>query len=256
MNYKEKLRSMARKSLDPISFYFESRLIARPRWSSAHPGVLQPLDVRKFAQFYVALEAGEFYAKNLYNGDFFEDYLEHIREMAKRAGVLGPGAFLEFGVASGRTIRVIAAAADRQVVGFDWFEGLPENWRSGVETGAFAGAIPEVPANVALEIGRIEKALPVWLERESPAEINFIHIDTDLYTPAKIILEACAPSIRDAIIVFDEYYNYPGWREHEFKAFEEFRQTHPEFDVNFVGAGGTAAVSVRVTRRSDAPSEF
>ena len=24
------------------------------------------------------------------------------------------------------------------------------------------------------------------------------------------------------MIVFDEYFNYPGWRGHEFKAFQEF----------------------------------
>jgi hypothetical protein len=24
------------------------------------------------------------------------------------------------------------------------------------------------------------------------------------------------------VIVFDEYFNYPGWRQHEYKAFQEF----------------------------------
>jgi hypothetical protein len=27
------------------------------------------------------------------------------------------------------------------------------------------------------------------------------------------------------VIVFDEYFNYPGWRLHEFKAFQEFIST-------------------------------
>jgi hypothetical protein len=168
--------------------------------------------------------------------------------MAKRATVLGSGTFLEFGVATGGTIRVIAEAAGRNVVGFDWFKGLPEGWMGGIEAGAFAVGIPHVPQNVSLEIGLIEETLPAWLARANPAEINFIHVDTDLYQPAARILEECAPYIRSAIIVFDEFYNYPGWRHHEYKAYCEFKSQHPEFKVQFTGAGGKSAVSVLVTR--------
>jgi hypothetical protein len=196
------------------------------------------------------MEAGEFYATHLYNTVFFDDYLDHVREMARRATSLGPGAFLEFGVATGRTIREIASVAHRQVVGFDWFEGLPENWVEGLKAGAFSGVVPEVPQNVSLEIGRIEETLPAWLRREAPSEINFVHIDTDLYKPVKIILESCAPFINDSFIVFDEFYNYPGWRDHEYKAFQEFREAHPEFEIEFTGAGGSVAVSVRIVRRA------
>jgi hypothetical protein len=28
--------------------------------------------------------------------------------------------------------------------------------------------------------------------------------------------------VAGTVLVFDEYYNYPNWREHEFKAFQEF----------------------------------
>lgn len=28
--------------------------------------------------------------------------------------------------------------------------------------------------------------------------------------------------VQGTIIVFDEYFNYPAWRQHEYKAFQEF----------------------------------
>jgi len=53
----------------------------------------------------------------------------------------------------------------------------------------------------------IENTLPVLLAEMTPAQIRFIHIDTDLYEPAKLILDTCAPLMHDTIIVFDEFFN-------------------------------------------------
>jgi hypothetical protein len=39
--------------------------------------------------------------------------------------------WLEFGVASGRTINYISNFTNDKVYGFDSFEGLPEKWRNG-----------------------------------------------------------------------------------------------------------------------------
>jgi hypothetical protein len=249
------LRWIVRSKLKIFVFWlcrntFEYQLLAQPRWGSKWLGTrsLDSLDVRKFAQILAALEAAEFYSEHLYNLPFFDGSWDHMLEMARYATSLGSGAFLEFGVATGGTIRAIAEVAGRNVVGFDSFKGLPEDWMGGIKTGAFATGIPDVPQNVLLEIGLIEETLPAWLARADPAEINFIHIDTDLYKAAAIILTQCAPYIRNAIIVFDEFYNYPGWRHHEYKAFCEFKSQHPEFKVQFTGAGGRAAVSVLVTR--------
>ena len=228
---------------------FEYQLLTQPRWGGwLGTRSLDHLDVRKFAQILAALEAAEFYSEHLYNLPFFDSPWDHMQEMARHARGLGSGAFLEFGVATGTTLRLIAEVAGRNVVGFDWFKGLPEDWIEGVKAGAFSVGIPHAPQNVSLEIGLIEETLPKWLARANPVEINFIHIDTDLYKPAAIILDQCAPYIRNAIIVFDEFYNYPGWRHHEYKAFSEFESQHPEFKVQFRGAGGKTAVSVLVTR--------
>ena len=228
---------------------FEYQLLTQPRWGEwLGTRSLDSLDVRKFAQILAGLEAAEFYSEHLYSLPFFDSPWNHLQEMARHAAGLGSGAFLEFGVATGTTIRLIAEVAGRNVVGFDWFKGLPEDWREGIKVGAFFEKIPNVPQNVSLEIGLIEKTLPTWLARANPAEINFIHIDTDLYKPAAIVLTECAPYIRNSLIVFDEFYNYPGWRHHEHKAFCEFKSRHPEFKVQFTGAGGRTAVSVLLTR--------
>jgi Macrocin-O-methyltransferase (TylF) len=50
-----------------------------------------------------------------------------------------------------------------------------------------------------------------------------MHLDADLYSSTKTVLDAFRERIRPGtVIVFDEYYNYPNWREHEFRAFQEF----------------------------------
>jgi hypothetical protein len=248
MGDQSKFRNITRGLFTNFVLKLEDKRLNQPLYVNKNTRALASFDVRKFAQIVSAMEAAEFYSEHLYNSVFFDSYLDHLKEMAGRASGLGDGAFLEFGVASGTTIRLIAGVCQRPVVGFDWFKGLPENWRDGRQAGSFSGEIPKVPENVSLEIGLIEDTLPQWLERSPPAEINFIHVDTDLYRPAKLILSQCAPFMNNTIIVFDEFYNYPGWKHHEYKAFNEFMAEHPEFKSEYIGAGGKVSVSVHVTR--------
>ena len=129
---------------------------------------------------------------------------------------------MEFGVASGRTLRFISETHPGRVYGFDSFEGLPEVWRPGFPAGAFAQNPPETTRNAELVIGRFDKTLPNFaaLHREP---ISFLHIDCDLYSSTKIILDNLSDRIvTGTIIVFDEYIYYPGWRKHEYKAWKEF----------------------------------
>jgi hypothetical protein len=122
----------------------------------------------------------------------------------------------------GRTISHIAGLTER-VYGFDSFEGLPEDWRSGFVKGAFAGDLPPVPPNAVLIKGWFEKTLPEFLGKQQ-GPVAFLHIDCDLYSSTKTIFDLLAPRIvRGTVIVFDEYFNYPGWQQHEHKAFEEFK---------------------------------
>ncbi len=80
-----------------------------------------------------------------------------------------PGMALEFGVASGTTLRIIAEAfTEREgtVAGFDVFSGLPETWRTGFPVGEFAQeSVPEVPG-AQLVPGLFEDTLPSFLDDE------------------------------------------------------------------------------------------
>ena len=52
---------------------------------------------------------------------------------------------------------------------------------------------------------------------------SLIHIDCDIYASTRTVLELLAARIvPGTVIVFDEYLNYPSWKEHEFRAFQEF----------------------------------
>lgn len=145
--------------------------------------------------------------------------LEHGISQARHDGL-----FLEFGVWSGRTINFIAERHDGIVHGFDSFEGLPEDWTREYRRGDFAtnGRLPEVRPNVRLHRGWFDRTLPGFL-REHEGPVAFLHVDCDLYSSTRTVFEALGGRIgAGAVIVFDEYFNYPGWREHEHKAFQEF----------------------------------
>ena len=54
-------------------------------------------------------------------------------------------------------------------------------------------------------------------------KIGFLHIDCDLYSSTKTIFEILEKKIDvSCVVVFDEYFNDPGWQDGEYKAFHEF----------------------------------
>ncbi|MFZ0832676.1 MAG: class I SAM-dependent methyltransferase [Mycobacterium sp.] len=138
--------------------------------------------------------------------------------------IKGPGMALEFGVATGTTLAIIAdtVAGDRAVFGFDSFEGLPETWRTGFETGEFAQQPPRDIPGATLVTGLFEDSLPAFLaEHDEP--VAFAHLDADLYSSTKTVLDLLGDRLApDAVLLFDEFFNYPGWQRHEYKAFQEF----------------------------------
>jgi len=154
--------------------------------------------------------------------------LENQRELIDFSlrAVTVDGHYLEFGVFTGGTIRYMARRiGSRTIHGFDSFEGLPEAW-SGFGLGGksfdIKGRLPRVPGNVALHRGYFDQSLPQWLN-DHPGPAAFVHIDCDLYSSTKTILDLLAPRLANGtVILFDEYFNYPGWEQHEFKAFQEF----------------------------------
>jgi len=137
------------------------------------------------------------------------------------------GLCCEFGVFKGESINfIVDRLRDSIVYGFDSFERLPEDRRPQVKAGHFkVNKLPQVRSNVRLIQGWFNQTLPGFLER-NPLPAAYLHIDSDLYSSAKTVLDLLASRIRTGtVIVFDEFFNYPGWMNHgEFRAFEEFVQ--------------------------------
>jgi Methyltransferase domain len=140
------------------------------------------------------------------------------------------GLFVEFGVWQGRTINAIADHVGSVILvhGFDSFEGLPEDWQGPYVKGAFhmGGKLPRVRPNVRLHAGWSSETLPLFAKEYPTESIAFMHVDCDLYSSTKTVFDHLGERLRPgSVIVFDEYFNYPGWREHEYRAFQEFART-------------------------------
>ena len=155
------------------------------------------------------------------------------------------GLMLEFGVFDGKSINRIADHwPDRQIYGFDSFEGLPEDWDLGSKIYRkhtkwhLKGSLPEVRNNVHLIKGFFDVSLPIWWEEHRSA-IAFLHVDCDLYSSTKTVFETLNNEIHpgtiirlDDLIDFREFESYAGkgsdiskyttWREHEWKGFMEW----------------------------------
>jgi len=154
------------------------------------------------------------------DAQYFEKHPEMLRYVVGLADQ--PGLVLEFGVGRGKSIRWIASQTDKPVVGFDSFEGIPEYW-NGNPIGAFSQSkLPKVPANVSFEIGMFDVTLPGFLEQNA-GPISFLLVDCDLYSSTCSIFALLGARLQPgAIILFDEYFNFPRWQQHEFKGFQEW----------------------------------
>jgi predicted O-methyltransferase YrrM len=152
--------------------------------------------------------------------------LDHALSLAPQGGMA-----LEFGVYSGTTLKIIAASrTEGGTYGFDSFQGLPENWRTGFDTGAFeVDSLPDVPG-AELVVGWFDDTLPGFLaEHDGP--VDLLHIDSDLYSSAATVLRLVGPRLHPgSVIVFDEFLNYAGWEQHEARAWQEYVEEH---DLDF-----------------------
>lgn len=165
-------------------------------------------------------ESNEFALDHFVHARQCEGSIETLRYALSQAPTGGMA--LEFGVATGDSLQIIAEARrGSEVYGFDSFEGLPEAWLNGMPAGTFAQEqLPEVPG-ADLVVGWFDDTLPQFLD-EHPGPVDFVHVDSDLYSSAKTVLELVGPRLRPGSIVhFDEFYNYPGWERHEFRAWNE-----------------------------------
>jgi predicted O-methyltransferase YrrM len=178
--------------------------------------------------------------------NFSTDYDFHEWVAQRVSSTLG-GLYLEFGVATGRTLNHWARLfPQRTMHGFDSFEGLPETWSWNFQQGHFRQSLPKVQENCMLHQGWFDRTLPGFLD-QYPGKIDLLHVDSDLYSSAAYVLERVADRIRSGtIIVFDEYLNFPGWEQDEHRAWQEFVARHNvKFDyLAFVSRHQQVAVRV------------
>jgi len=159
------------------------------------------------------------------------------------------GDVLEFGVLTGHSINYIAnKLQSKKIHGFDSFEGLPEDW-----TGNFIpqyglsqkAKLPNVKDNVILHKGWFDDTIPEF-KKQNNNEIAFLHVDCDIYSSTKTIFSELGDRIKKGtIIVFDEYFNYRNWQEHEFKAFQEYVMgKNIKYDYLAFNADGACCVKI------------
>jgi len=175
-----------------------------------------------------------------FDDDYHETFHLSCAEHVKLDGL-----WMEFGVFTGRSIEQFSRKTSSIIYGFDCFEGLPEYWDSDNPKGCYSlgGQIPPGyivgdnhsmfdsnlpqnwkpwPKNVKLVKGLFEHTLPVFLEKFE-GDAAFVHIDGDLYSSAKTVLDNLKPRFKKgSIILFDEINDYPDYKNHEIKAFAEF----------------------------------
>jgi hypothetical protein len=203
------VKSAVRKASRAV---LQDAVFRRPRGDS--------FDILDIAFFSAAMDSAQFYEEYMLTAGAFDTdllLLSHALSVAPTDGMI-----LEFGVASGRTICHMADLTGRAIHGFDSFEGLPESWRTGFTRGAFEQPLPPVPNHVSLHKGWFSETLPQFMSATNDP-VALLHIDCDLYSSTAFVLDTLADRIgRGTVIVFDEYLNYPGWKQHEHKAFQEF----------------------------------
>lgn len=193
--------------------------------------------VNRFANLYLKecaeKDATEFITHEFINNGpgktkIFVNLWEYFNYVLKCINHIQGGLYLEFGVYKGGSINYIAERiGDNLIYGFDSFEGLPSDWIPEYPKGTFSqeGNIPEVKENVRLIKGWFDKTLPTFVEKHKHEKCALINIDCDLYESTKIVLNSLKDNIvQGTIIMFDEYCGQIGWREDEYKAWQEFTE--------------------------------
>jgi hypothetical protein len=161
------------------------------------------------------------------------DLYEWVTNTQLDSALLANGLVLEFGTATGRTLNQFAHwLPNKTIYGFDSWQGLPEQFND-LPAGHFAQALPEVFNNCQLVPGWFG-GRPTWdhsgiaeftaqkFAIENTAPIALLHLDADLYEPTKTVLDVFAKQIvSGTVILFNEYWNHPTWKKHEFRAWQE-----------------------------------
>jgi len=153
-----------------------------------------------------------------------------------------PGNVVECGVFKGNSLirwgtfrELFENKLSRKIIGFDVFGDFPETdfeedkelRENFVTTSGTPIALDELQTvldfkkmeNCELVKGNVLETIPEYIDNNPQLRISLLHIDIDVYEPAKIILEKFWDHIvPGGVIVLDDYGIFPG----ETKAVDEF----------------------------------
>jgi hypothetical protein len=204
------LTSPFRRILSSLLLFLNSLKTNKADWAASSL-VASSIECLKFDK---NIYASAIKAKPLSNRS---DTLRFALENSSPSGIA-----LEFGVWSGSTLKIITEYFPGNTFGFDTFEGLPEDWREGFLKGAFK--LDEIPVieNAHIIVGLFQDTLSEFIETLSEP-ISFIHLDADLYSSTKYVLNQLNDRINEGcVLLFDEFMNYPSFESHEYLAFIEW----------------------------------
>tara|TARA_B100000579_G_C22741002_1_gene809108 strand:- start:182 stop:901 length:720 start_codon:yes stop_codon:yes gene_type:complete len=193
------------------------------------------------------------FPNKLYKSTDEKNKFIHILEAVNYVKVAKlPPVFFEFGCHSGRTFSTAISSAkylnlNLECFAFDSFEGLPETnekedgiFKSGTFFTSKKNFIDIVYKKTKLKIsnnqiiqGYYEKSLTTELKSKLPRSVGFIHIDVDLYSSTKTVLNFIKDFLKiGTVILFDDWYCFsPGSLMGEKKAFTEFLNKNKNIQV-------------------------
>ncbi len=144
--------------------------------------------------------------------EFSHELYEYLNESILANAAID---FLEFGVFKGESLQHwtrFNTNPESRFVGFDSFEGLPEDWKMGTKTlvkGHFStdGALPEIDdPRVSFVKGWFSQTLGPFLEDFEVRNRLLVHIDCDLYSSSLFCLTRLDPIMQPGtIVLFDDF---------------------------------------------------
>lgn len=150
-----------------------------------------------------------------------------IKKVAEfTAGRFDNGYFAEFGVKQGTSSAIMAKVLQRKGYLFDTWHGFPsfteedafnkarlKKLKFRVKTGKNTEkeCINNLKKNKVFELcemvkGDINKTVPAFFKSYEGTKFCMVHIDTDLYEPARTSLEYCWPHVmKNGLVAFHDY---------------------------------------------------
>jgi hypothetical protein len=168
-----------------------------------------------------ARESERFIAEHLVHARPLPHPVETVRYAAGLVSV--EGTVVKIGVHTGEGLLLLAERLHgREIVGFDTFTGLENDWRPGYTAGMLGQDEAPKVRGASVVAGAYDVTVPAFLA-EHPAPIALLHLDANEYSVTAKALDLLADRlVPGTIVILDEYFNYPGWQQGEFRAWSEF----------------------------------